>query len=248
MSAELVQRRDIPVVVPLGIAAAWVVSAVVYVTGNATGLRHDKLFHGGPSAPVGIGAFAVSWAVTVTAILLPSVIPAVRQCGRATAGWAAPARGPLAFIGGYLAVWVVFGLALLVFDHGVHTVADAFPWLGDRPWLVSAATLALAGGYELTRVKGHWLARSREAEIRLRPTEQSLVVVFDLGRNVGAASLVTFWGLLLVMFAEGVFDLGVMAALAVTIGYETRGRRGVAATKLAGAALLAFAVITAVRR
>jgi predicted metal-binding membrane protein len=244
VSAEVVRRRDRPVVVPIGIGAAWTVAAVVYFTGNATGLRHDKLFHGGPPAPVAIGAFAVGWVLMVVAVLVPSVLPAVRQCGRATAAWSNPERGPLAFIGGYLAVWVVFGLALLVFDHGVHTVADAVPWLGDRPWLVSAATLALAGGYELTRTKDRWLDRCRSAEVRFRPAEQSLVVVFDAGRNVGAASLVACWGLMLVMFAEGVADLGVMAALAVTIGYEVRGRHGAAAAKAAGVVLLALAVVT----
>jgi predicted metal-binding membrane protein len=248
VSAELVQRRDLPVVVPLGIAAAWIVSAAVFFTGNATGLRHDKLFHGGPPAPVAIGAFAVGWTVTVVAVLVPSIVPAIRQCGRATAGWRAPERGPLAFVGGYVAVWVVFGLALLVFDHGVHTVADAFPWLGDRPWLVSATTLALAGVYELTGIKERWLARCRTTELRLRPAEQSLVVVFDVGRNVGAAGLVAFWALLVVMFAEGVADLGVMAALALTIGYETRGRHGQAAARAAGAVLLALAAVTIVRR
>jgi predicted metal-binding membrane protein len=248
VSAELVRRRDLPVVVPIGIGAAWIVAAAVYFTGNATGLRHDKLFHGGPSAPVAIVAFAVGWVLTVVAVLLPSVLPAVRQCGRTTAAWSTSERGPLAFIGGYLAVWVVFGLALLVFDHGVHTVADAVPWLGDRPWLVSAATLLVAGVYELTRTKDRWLGRCRSVEVRLRPAEQSLVVVFDAGRNVGAASLVTCWALMLVMFAEGVADLGVMAALAVTIAYEMRGRHGVVATKAAGAVLLTLAVVTLIVR
>jgi predicted metal-binding membrane protein len=246
VSSDVVQRRDVPIVVPVAISVAWIAAAATYAAGYAIDLRHDKLFHGGPPAPVAIGAFVAAWVVSVVAVLVPPVLPEVRQCGRATAEWA-PTRGPLAFLGGYLAVWVVFGLALLVLDHGVHTVVDAAPWLGARPWLVSAATLAMAGAYEWTSAKARWLARSRGRVIRLRPTEQSLVVVFDLGRSVGAAGLVAFWALVVVMFAEGVGDVGVMAALAVAIGYEQRGRYGAVAARVVGVVLVVLAVVTVVR-
>jgi predicted metal-binding membrane protein len=247
MSLDAARRRDVPFAVPLAIGAAWLVEIGVFLSGHADQLRHDQLLHGGPPAPLAVGAYVAGWVVMVVAMMLPSTMPLLQRFGQATTEQDEPGRAMAAFIGGYLSVWTVFGLGALVFDHGVHAVVDAWPWLGDRPWLVSAATLAIAGGYQFTRFKAQYLLTCRHPTIHLRRHQRAAAAVFDLGRANGVYCLASCWALMLVMFAMGVADLGWMVALAAVIAYEKLGRRGLGFARAAGVALLALAVVTAVR-
>jgi predicted metal-binding membrane protein len=61
------------------------------------------------------------------------------------------------FAGGYLAVWALFGGAALVFDDVVHRLTHAIGWLGAHPEVVAAATLGLAGAFQLSTLKDRCL-------------------------------------------------------------------------------------------
>jgi predicted metal-binding membrane protein len=102
-----------------------------------------------------LGSFAISWAVTMAAMMLPSALPLLYEFARRSEGrrrwWAA--TGVVAAI--YLAIWVGFGLACYV-------VLKALPVPPADQGAVGGLALALAGLYGLTPIKTASEARCRE--------------------------------------------------------------------------------------
>ncbi|MEI5584324.1 MULTISPECIES: copper chaperone [unclassified Agromyces] len=160
-------------------AAAWAAwCGVMSVTDAAAGgdpgadggaHRHPAAVLGAPlgdaavppepaSAGAGLLAALAMWALMAAAMMLPTVLPAVRY----VADVSRPAlRSPLAavFALAYLGVWTAVGTL----------VVGATAWLGsaDRPLLVAA--IVAAALWELTPLKRRALARCcRTAPIRLR--------------------------------------------------------------------------------
>jgi predicted metal-binding membrane protein len=102
-----------------------------------------------------LGSFAISWAVMMAAMMLPSALPLLYEFARRSEGrrrwWAA--TGVLAAT--YLAIWLGFGLACYV-------VLKAFPVPPADQGAVGGLALALAGLYGLTPIRSASEARCRE--------------------------------------------------------------------------------------
>jgi predicted metal-binding membrane protein len=102
-----------------------------------------------------LGSFAISWAVMMAAMMLPSALPLLYEFARRSEGrphwWAA--QGVLAAT--YLAVWIGFGLVC-------YAVLKAFPVPPAAQGAVGGSALALAGLYGLAPVKSASEARCRE--------------------------------------------------------------------------------------
>ena len=152
-------------------------------------------------------------------------------------------RARAAFLGAFALVWTAFGLVAFLGDVVLHHVVDATPWLAERPWLIEAAILALAGRLpvrpdEAAQPRGlpasggtgrdgrHGLAGTRAAS----------------GSRHGLACLGSSWALMLLMFAEGFASLGWMAALTALMVYEASGRHGQRAARSLAIALILAAV------
>ena len=98
-------------------------------------LHHDALIEQRPAA-VGWRCllFLVAWQAMIAAMMLPSSLPLIRLFARRQleAG-ARAARVRAAFLGGYAAVWTLFGGLAFLADVGVHRTVDATPWLARPP-------------------------------------------------------------------------------------------------------------------
>jgi predicted metal-binding membrane protein len=157
----------------LGLAvAAWVV-AVRQMDGMDMGVATE------------LGSFAffvAAWVPMMVAMMLPGAAPAVARRARSDRH----ARAVPPFVGSYLAVWAVAGLAVygLYRPHGA-TVAGAL-------------TIA-AGVYELTPLK-------RECRRRCRASVRS---GFEFGRYCVGSSI----GLMVVLLALGAMSVTWMAAV-----------------------------------
>jgi len=230
------------------IGVAWLVALLLQLSGNAAALHHHALIDGvdGRAAPplwLGIPAFLVAWQLMIAAMMLPASL-------RAVDGVAARLRiQPAAAIGGFLAAyflaWTGFGLAAFLGDIGLHGLVHASPWLSARTWLIPAASLALAGGYQLLPVR----RRALEACRHPRAGESRRGGVGRAGFTVGLAHaadcLVCSWALMLLLFAAGVDNLAWMAGLTGVMAYEALGRHGPKLGLAFGVALLALAGLTA---
>ena len=188
-------RGAVPAYVPAGIALAWGALLLAQLVGAPT--SHDELAGGSLPLPAAVGIFGAGRVAMVAAMMLPSSYPMVRAFTATTvgrhmpavggAGWMwvtrpgrrdrpghpappdRPGGGELArFLGGYVTVWTVFGVALFAGDLGLHALVDgsAQPFAMHTTLLGNA--LLIAGAFQLTDRKRRCLARCRHLEEFLR--------------------------------------------------------------------------------
>ena len=142
----------------------------------------------GPATRLGsFWSFVAMWVVMMAAMMLPGTAPAVARRAD-TAGARAAAR----FTAGYLAVWVVAGAAVFALDrpHGTGV----------------AGVMAAAGGvYELTplkrRCRGQCVVSGRTGS----------------GVAVGLCCTGSSVGLMAILLAVGVMNVGWMAVITVVV-------------------------------
>ena len=154
------------------VATAWALVLSADLTGVAGSLHHHALIEGGPPLPVATVLFLLGWIVMVGAMMLPASFLAIEAVEVATE------RSPVlrrvaeraGFLGAFAAVWSVFGLLAFFGDDLLHHVVDATPWLAERPWLISAGVLALAGAMQFAPGKRRSLAACRQPMARMSPT------------------------------------------------------------------------------
>lgn len=176
------------------------------------------------------------WMLMSAGMMAPTVLPALATYD--DIGNAGPTRfGSL--LAGYLAVWLGFsalaaGLQLGLFNAGL---VSAF---GDsRSGLLTAALLALAGGYQFSPMKEACLARCRAP----------LTFFFQhwhegpwrMGLRLGLVCLGCCWALMLLAFAGGVMNLGFMGLAMLLMVAEKLPQLGRPLTKPLGGLLLALA-------
>jgi predicted metal-binding membrane protein len=139
------------------VVAALVVLAVAGVAWAAM-IQQSRSMAEMDGMDMGLGpieSFAVTWAVMMAAMMLPSAIPVVLEFARTAErrrGWPL-ATGVLAVT--YLGVWLVFGIVC----YAIYT-AVRMPWPNQT--LVVGLALALAGVYSSSPIKRASQARCRE--------------------------------------------------------------------------------------
>lgn len=176
-SALVVDHNATPAAVlaaTLGLSAACWGVAVSQMSGMDMGV----------ATPLGsFGFFAGLWLAMMAAMMLPGAAPAV--VGRARV---AGARAVPAFVGSYLAVWALVGIAV----YGAY-----------RPHGTTAAGLLViaAGVYELTPVKQHFRRRCRESA--------------RSGFGFGLCCVGSSIGLMVMLLALGVMSIAWMSVIAV---------------------------------
>ena len=164
-------------VATLGLAAAAWVVAIPQMSGMDMGV----------ATPLGSFAlFVALWVSMMAAMMLPGAAPAVvRRVRTSGHGRAVPL-----FLGSYLAVWVLVGVAVYALYRPHAT-------------LVAGAIAIAAGVYELTPLKRHFRHRCRE----------SVRSGFEFGLYCVGSSI----GLMLVLVALGVMSITWMAVIAVVV-------------------------------
>jgi predicted metal-binding membrane protein len=190
---------------------------------------------------LGLALFVPVWTLMMAAMMLPSVAPTASLYARTfrenrtvrTAG----------LVAGYLAVWAVAGIPA----YGLAWLAG---WLtGKHPsaaHIMAVAVFAVCGIYQLSSLKDRCLAHCRSPLGLLlhygsyRGRSRDLRV----GVHHGAFCLGCCWALMVILIAVGVMNVVAMIGLAALVLVEKAWRRGPAAGRVAGAAVLALAVAT----
>ena len=147
--------------VPALIVGSWALLLVAEATGVGAALHHHALIEGGVPLALAIPAFLAGWVVMVAAMMLPASLPTIGAVESATAWMPRRRNARAAFLGSFALVWMAFGLVAFLGDVGLHRLVDATPWLAERPWLIEAWILAIAGGYQLVPLKRRSLAACR---------------------------------------------------------------------------------------
>ena len=218
-------------------------------------LRHGDWSDAGPLgdlcaalpavAPLVPGALHVAaWLLMIAAMMLPTTLPLLEAFRRLTA-----ARGDrnallARVLLGYVAVWILFGVAVHLLDAGVHAVVARNPALTFHGWAIGAAVLALAGLYQFSALKYRCLDQCRsplgfitEAWRGVDARRES----WRLGFRHGAFCVGCCWTLMLLMFAVGSGSVGWMLALGAVMATEKNLPWGRALARPLGAGLLLWA-------
>jgi predicted metal-binding membrane protein len=131
-------------------------------------------------------SFLVLWVSMMAAMMLPGAVTPVLRIAQARARVLAV---PL-FVGSYLAVWAIVGVALYAFYRPHGTVA-------------AGAVVIAAGVYELTPLKRHFRLRCREG--------------VRSGSEYGLCCVGSSIALMLMLVALGVMSVAWMSVIAVVI-------------------------------
>jgi predicted metal-binding membrane protein len=196
----------------------------------------------------------VCWVLMLSAMMLPTTLPLLDVFRRLTAR-RADRRGLTGLVViGYLAVWCAFGLAAHLADLGVVVAVRQSEWLVANVWVIGAAVLAIAGGYQFTELKYRCLDKCRAplgfVIAHWRGAGEKWQALL-LGIRHGAFCVGCCWCLMLLMFVIGSANIGWMLGLGVVMAAEKNlpaGRRlaaPIGALLLLAAAWVALAGATA---
>jgi predicted metal-binding membrane protein len=196
----------------------------------------------------GLGAFGwfiAVWVVMMAAMMFPSVAPTVALYSRMTRQ-RAPGL-PLVFVSGYLLTWAAAGVLAYAIGVAISSMStDLFRWDGAGRW-TAGATLIVAAGYELTRLKDVCLAKCRSPlGFMLSSWRDGTSGAFQMGAKNGAWCVGCCWALMASLFALGVMSIVWMAVVASLIAAEKivpwrRVAHGTAAVLLVLGVFLLFA-------
>jgi predicted metal-binding membrane protein len=251
---------DLPALAVIVVVTAWCLIGLAVLTQHADLVDHHQLmgghvmFMGGHYMRMGglhlpwvaaLAVFLASWQVMTAAMMLPASLPLVGQWTRANRAHARPWVAPAVFLAGYATGWTAFGLAAFLGDLLLMRLEDTWPWLADHPWAVGAATLALAGAYELSPLKARWLMACRDAAPALasydRPDRGS---AWSGGLRHGAHCVGSCGALMAIMFGMDLAAVPLMVALTAVMLAEQTLRHGQRLTPLVGSALILLAAAT----
>lgn len=202
------------------------------------GVNHSPLFFA--------ALFVLGWTLMIVAMMLPTSSPLILLFHRLVRDRRYAGRLVALLIGGYLTVWIVFGLLVHSLNWAVRSAIRTIPWLSNNPWLLGSVILLLAGLYQFSPLKYSCLAKCRSPMTFIvehwcggNETIQSL----RLGIDHGIFCVGCCWSLMLLMFVVGTGSLGWMLLLGLVMAAEKNLPWGRRLSLPVGAVLIAGAVI-----
>jgi len=182
----------------------------------------------------GLGWFAVSWLVMMTAMMLPALAPMLVACVRR----AGRADSVALFAAGYLAAWLAAGLLAYAVIECVRSLGLGFLAWGEAGRYAAAAVIAGAALYQLTALKGACLRACRERGAFIAERwRRGRIGALRMGLEHGGWCVGCSWALMAALFALGAMSLTWMALVTVLVAAERTlpgpARLGVAAVLVA---------------
>jgi len=190
------------------------------------------------------------WTVMMIGMMLPSAAPAILVYARVARSGPEPERPVLRaylFAAGYLVAWAAFSAAATLAQRTLATRALMTPMMESASPYFAAALLAVAGIYQ-------WSAAKRSCLVECRSPASFIVEhwrpggsgALRLGIEHGVYCVGCCWALMLLLFAGGVMSLPWIAGLSLFVLFEKVGPAARWSDRLAGAALLAAGVVSAI--
>jgi predicted metal-binding membrane protein len=190
------------------------------------------------------------WAVMMTAMMLPSASPLLLMYGHAARRSAdeAATRQIYALATGYLVVWAAFSVGATALQRGLSSLLLVSPMMEATSPRVGAALLLIAGVYQLTPFK-HACLRTCQSPLGflISRWQRGWSGAFHMGLEHGFYCVGCCWALMLLLFAGGVMNLAVIAALTVFVAFEKLAPFGQRGTRISGVLLVAAAFWMLVR-
>ncbi len=167
-------------------------------------------------------SFLGMWMLMMTAMMLPSLTPAllryrraVNSAGDVRLGWLTLLVGT-----GYFLVWAACGITVYPLGIAVASSEMHQPTLSHAVPLMTGISVLLAGALQFTAWKARQLACCRFAPQIDRRVSANGAAALLHGAYLGVRCAACCAGLMLVLLAIGVMDLRAMAAVTAAITVE----------------------------
>ena len=215
--------------------------------GLLAALAWAYLLSGAAMASSTFPAAVAMWFVMMVAMMIPAAAPTILLYARVHRHSADSAPPTSAFLVGYLACWLAFSIAAALLQTALQHGGQMVPMLGMlRSPAAGAVVLISAGLYQWTPAKDACLAECRSpGGFLARHFRPGAIGAFRLGVIHGAYCVGCCWLLMGLLFAAGVMNLALVAALTLLVAAEKLlpygrmlARFGGALLIVAGAALL----------
>ena len=170
-----------------------------------------------------MAVFVTGWTVMTIAMMLPTSLPLVTLFRRLVRRREDSGLLVALLIAGYLAIWSAFGLVAHLGDAGLHASVNRWHWLDDNSQLIAGSTLLLAGFYQFTPLKYMCLDKCRSPLSFITQHwsgGNERWQALKLGVHHGIFCVGCCWSLMLLMFAVGVGNIGVMMLLGGVMAVE----------------------------
>jgi predicted metal-binding membrane protein len=223
------------------IIAAWAALAAWGASPYAELLHHGGATDDGDLPIPRSAVFVLGWTLMTVAMMLPSSLPLVNLFRRFVLQRADGPRLIGLLLGGYLGVWVYFGLVAYLADGLLHAAVAQIPAVRAAATGIGGALLVVAGAYQFTPLKAMCLEKCRSPYMFLVQHwrgRRAKVDALRLGVRHGLFCLGCCWTLMLLMFAIGGASLGWMLALGALMAAERTTHWGRRLTRPLGVALM----------
>jgi predicted metal-binding membrane protein len=191
------------------------------------------------------------WWVMMIAMMTPSAAPMVLlhatlvRRGSAAGTGANPSLPTMAFVAGYLAIWLVFALIATSIEATLerfYFVSPMSMW-SESPALTGTLLLA-AGVYQFTPLKAACLDSCRSPiEFLSRHWRSGMRGALQVGVVHGAYCVGCCWALMLLLFAGGVMNLIWVAGLTAVVVIEKLASWGFIFARVFGAVSMAIGIL-----
>ena len=182
------------------------------------------------------------WSVMMTAMMLPSASPLILLYGAAArrSQQHAARQQTYALAAGYLAAWTAFSLAATVLQRALASLLLVSPMMEAGSSRVSATLLIVAGMYQWTPLK-HACLRACQSPLGflMARWRDGWSGAFRMGLRHGSYCVGCCWALMLLLFAGGVMNVVVIAALTVFVAFEKLAPFGRRSAQFTGAVMMA---------
>jgi len=202
--------------------------------------------------PWSVGYFLMMflmWAIMMVGMMLPSVAPTVlifAAVARKSAAQGTPAVSTGAFVGGYLAMWILFSLLATTAQWGLDHAALLSPKMVTHSIGLGAGLLVAAGIYQWLPIKDRCLSHCRSpVEFIATHWRAGVAGAFRMGLAHGAYCLGCCWVLMGLLFVGGVMNLLWIAAITLFVLLEKILPLGDAGGRVTGLLMIAVGGVIA---
>jgi len=182
------------------------------------------------------------WAVMMTGMMLPSASPLLLMYGlaaRRRAGGAVAAREIYSLAAGYIVVWALFSVIATAAQSILSTRLALSPMMTLTSPRAGGSLLIIAGFYQFTPLKRVCLQECQSPlGFLMHHWRAGIGGAFRIGIDHGMYCLGCCWALMLLLFAGGVMNLTVIAALTAFVAFEKLGPFGTHTVRVSGLLLV----------
>jgi len=189
------------------------------------------------------------WAVMMAGMMLPTATPMVLAYSGIARRTVSTQVTPYiaALVTGYLTAWIVFSIVATIVQRLLARALLLTPMM-ESTRTAGGVLLLVAGAYQATPLKQTCLRCCQSpAGFLLTRWRDDLAGAWRMGVEHGSACVGCCWALMLLLFAGGVMNLVVIAAITAFVMFEKLAPIGRVGTWLSGAGLAAIGVWMIVR-